>query len=100
MDKKDGSISSERSLASYLGITAKGFCMGSADVVPGVSGGTMAFILGIYEELIEGIRSFDFHFVALLFKFKFREAMESTAWRFLLALGIGILAAIFSLAGS
>jgi hypothetical protein len=45
-----------RSLVGYLWVSARGFCMGSADVVPGVSGGTMAFILGIYEELVESIR--------------------------------------------
>ena len=44
-----------RSFFGYTILTAKGFCMGAADVVPGVSGGTMAFILGIYEELIDAI---------------------------------------------
>ena len=43
----------------YALVLLQGFGMGAADVVPGVSGGTMAFIFGIYEELIEGIRSFD-----------------------------------------
>jgi len=72
--------------------------MGAADVVPGVSGGTMAFILGIYEELLEAIRSFDLRFLRLALKFRFQEAFESTAWRFLLALLAGIFLAIFSLA--
>jgi putative membrane protein len=87
-----------RRFVSYLGITLKGFCMGSADVVPGVSGGTMAFILGIYEELIRAIRSFDLTFVRLLFSLKIKEATRHVEWRFLLALGIGILLAVFSLA--
>lgn len=73
--------------------------MGAADVVPGVSGGTMAFILGIYEELIRAIRAFDLKFVRLLASFKVKDALENTPWRFLLAVGVGILTAIFSLAG-
>jgi len=82
----------------YLETGAKGFCMGAADVVPGVSGGTMAFILGIYEDLLEAIRSFDLNFVRLLLRFRFREAFRRTAWRFLVALLAGIFLAIFSLA--
>jgi putative membrane protein len=85
-------------LTSYPVLAAKGFCMGAADVVPGVSGGTMAFILGIYEELIRTIRSFDTGFVKLLFSFKIQAALEHVNWRFLLPLILGILGAIFSLA--
>ena len=88
----------QRRFISYLGISIKGFCMGSADVVPGVSGGTMAFILGIYEELIRAIRSFDLNFLKLLFSFRIKEAMAHTAWKFLVAVGLGILTAIFSFA--
>ena len=94
---KTGSIKQNRSILSYLGITVRGFCMGSADVVPGVSGGTMAFILGIYEELIKAIRSFDLTFFRLIFSFKIRAAADYAAWQFLLAVGLGILMAIFSL---
>jgi len=72
--------------------------MGASDVVPGVSGGTMAFILGIYEELINAIRSFDLRSLGLLMSFKFRLLLDRVSWKFLLALGIGILTAIFSLA--
>ncbi|MCP4682711.1 MAG: DUF368 domain-containing protein, partial [Desulfobacterales bacterium] len=76
----------------------KGFCMGASDVVPGVSGGTMAFILGIYRELIKSIRSFDLGFLKLLFTFKIKEAFNHVPWQFLAAVAIGILAAVFSLA--
>ena len=86
-----------RSFGAYLLLTAKGFCMGAADVVPGVSGGTMAFILGIYEELIDAIRSFDSKSLKLFFSAKIRDFLGHTHWRFLLALGCGILLAIFSL---
>jgi len=89
---------SHRSLLSYLGLTIKGFCMGSADVVPGVSGGTMAFILGIYEELIKAIRSFDLNFLKLILSLKIKDAMNHAAWQFLMAVGLGIFMAIFSLA--
>jgi len=88
----------QRSFKAYLVLTMKGFCMGASDVIPGVSGGTMAFILGIYEELIKAIRSFDLIFFRKLFSFKVKDAMNHVSWRFLLAVGIGILTAIFSLA--
>ncbi|MFH1123701.1 MAG: DUF368 domain-containing protein, partial [Pseudomonadota bacterium] len=86
-----------RSFISYIVIWLKGFCMGAADVVPGVSGGTMAFILGIYEELIQGIRSFDIFFLKRLFSLRIKEAMDHASWQFLLALVLGIFTAIFSL---
>jgi putative membrane protein len=88
----------KRSLSDYVILASKGFCMGAADVVPGVSGGTMAFILGIYEELIHAIKSFDLRSMRLLLTFKIRAFFESISWRFLLALGLGILMAIFTLA--
>lgn len=72
--------------------------MGASDVVPGVSGGTMAFILGIYEDLINAIKSFDLRSLKLLMSFKFRLLLDRVSWKFLLPLGIGILTAIFSLA--
>ncbi|RPI52030.1 MAG: DUF368 domain-containing protein [Deltaproteobacteria bacterium] len=93
-----GPARSHRSFKAYFGLAIKGFCMGAADVVPGVSGGTMAFILGIYKELIESIRSFDLIFLKLLFSLKLNDALNHVSWRFLMALGMGILMAIFSLA--
>jgi putative membrane protein len=53
----------------------RGFCMGCADVIPGVSGGTMALILGIYEQLIDSIRLMDMRLVALLFRKDFWVAL-------------------------
>ena len=91
-------IHSDRPFIAYLGLTMKGFCMGAADVVPGVSGGTMAFILGIYEELIKSIKSFDLIFLRLLFSLKVKEALDHASWQFLMAIGLGILMAIFTLA--
>ena len=87
-----------RSLFDYLILSAKGFCMGASDVVPGVSGGTMAFILGIYEELISAIKSIDLKCLQLLMTLKFRALPDRVSWQFLLSVGIGILTAVFSLA--
>jgi len=88
-----------RALKDYAGLVAKGFAMGASDVVPGVSGGTMAFILGIYEELINSIRSLiNVQAVKLLLQFKIKEALAILPWKFLAAVGTGILLAIFSLA--
>lgn len=72
--------------------------MGAADVVPGVSGGTMAFILGIYEELIQAIHSVDLVFIRRILTLRWREAFADFPWRFLLALALGILTAIITLA--
>ena len=73
---------------------AKGFCIGAADVVPGVSGATMAFILGIYRRLIEAIRAFDTAFVRLLLARRFRPAIEHVDLAFIVPLGLGIFAAL------
>ena len=73
--------------------------MGCSDVIPGVSGGTMAFILGIYEELIDAIKSFNLKSLKLLTALKIRSFLDSVSWQILLAVAIGILTAIFSLAG-
>ncbi len=75
-------------------LSLKGFCMGIADVIPGISGGTIAFMLEIYEDLIKAIRSFDMEFIKYLLQGKFKEASRSVAWRFLGALLFGIACAI------
>ena len=82
----------------YLGLGLRGVCMGAADVVPGVSGGTIAFVTGIYEELIYSIRSVDRRFVSLLLALRLREALKRVPWRFLGPVLIGILLAVVALA--
>jgi len=73
--------------------------MGCADVVPGVSGGTMAFILGIYEELIESIRVLATpRVLGPLFRFDIAELLKVVRWKFLGCLLFGILTAVLSLA--
>lgn len=77
----------------------RGMAMGSADIVPGVSGGTIALLLGIYETLLGSIRSLtDRAFLEAVFQRRLREASEMVPWRFLLALGGGILLAGLTLA--
>ncbi len=68
--------------------------MGVADIVPGVSGGTIAFITGIYEKLISTISSFDQNFFKRILSFKFKEAFSTIDYKFLLNLFLGIISAI------
>jgi uncharacterized membrane protein len=72
--------------------------MGAADIVPGVSGGTMAFILGVYETLINAIKSFDITAIRKALKFDVQGVMEHIPFRFLIALGLGVGSAIILLA--
>ncbi|MEM7034080.1 MAG: DUF368 domain-containing protein [Chloroflexota bacterium] len=72
--------------------------MGASDIVPGVSGGTMALILGIYEELINSIKSVDLTVIRLALAFKIKEVFNIIPWQFLLAVFVGIMGAIFTLA--
>lgn len=75
----------------YLGLTARGFAMGICNVIPGISGGTMALLTGIYIELIEAIRSVanPGHLKSLL-KFKLKDIFTAIRWKFLLAVFLGI----------
>ena len=72
----------------------KGFMMGSADVVPGVSGGTMALILGIYQRLIDAIKSVDTNTLKSLLSLKISDVFKQIHWFFLVVLLSGILSAI------
>lgn len=74
----------------YLIITLKGIAMGAADVVPGVSGGTIAFISGIYQELIDSINTIDLSLLKTLKKEGIKAAWKQANASFLLALIIGI----------
>lgn len=82
----------------YFVLALKGCAMGMADVVPGVSGGTIAFISGIYEELIESIRSIDLQALKLLGHGRIAECWHHINGRFLLPVFAGIAVAVFSLA--
>jgi len=84
---------------SAIGLMLRGLAMGVAEVIPGVSGGTIAFITGIYETLLEAIKSVNIELFRLLVKGKFAAIWEQLNGRFLLFLiagmGIGIVAGVF-----
>jgi len=94
----DNSISNPKTPQQYLRLFFSGFAMGSADIVPGVSGGTMAFILGVYESLINAIKSFNIDAIRLALGFKIPELLEHISFRFLIALGLGLATAVITLA--
>jgi len=83
---------------NWLWIFLKGAAMGAANVIPGVSGGTVAFITGIYERLINAIKRCDVTAIKLLLGGKIREFIRHTDFLFLAALGAGVVASIISLA--
>ncbi|MFW5837126.1 MAG: DUF368 domain-containing protein [Desulfovibrionaceae bacterium] len=83
-----------RSAGSALLLVLKGAAMGCADIVPGVSGGTIAFITNIYEQLIRALRSFDAAFARKLARLDLPGALGASHLRFLVPLGVGVLSAI------
>ncbi|MDX6747741.1 DUF368 domain-containing protein [Polaribacter sp. PL03] len=87
-----------RNLKDYIVIGLKGMAMGAADVVPGVSGGTIAFISGIYEELLSSIASVNLKLLKTLKTEGIKAAWKQVNGSFLLSLFIGIFISIISLA--
>lgn len=79
-----------------LQIFLKGFAMGVADIIPGVSGGTIAFITGIYDDLLGSVSQINRALFELVLKFKLKDIFNHMNGKFLLPLGIGILTAIIS----
>lgn len=82
----------------YIIVAFKGICMGAADVIPGVSGGTIAFLMGIYQELVDSIKSISSSNFKLLLKGRLAEFWRAINGTFLVSLVLGILISIFSLA--
>lgn len=80
-------------------VAVKGACMGAADVIPGVSGGTIAFIMGIYDEFVGSLASINGEALKLLFKGRFAAFWKHINGSFLLSLVIGIGISIIALAG-
>ena len=87
-----------KSKRNYPLLVLKGIGMGAADVIPGVSGGTIAFITGIYEELVGAIRSFDLTALRLLGRFDLRGFWRHIHGGFLFSVLAGIAISVFSLA--
>ncbi len=81
----------------YILTYLKGMSMGAADIVPGVSGGSIALITGIYEKLLDSIKSIDKEALTLLFQFKWKSFWKHVNGSFLLTLLVGILTSIFTL---
>lgn len=88
----------DRRVLDYIFITLKGMAMGAADVVPGVSGGTIAFISGIYEELITSINNINFSLIGVLKKEGIKAVWNKINGNFLVSLFVGIFISVLSLA--
>ena len=82
----------------YIANFLKGMGVGSANVIPGVSGGTIALITGIFERLINALKSFNLTAIKLFFTGKFKEFAKHTDLWFLVSVGCGVLVAILSIA--
>jgi putative membrane protein len=85
-------------MTNYFYLILKGIAMGAANVIPGVSGGTMALITGIFERLIDAIKSFNTKAIKLLFSLQLKAFARHTDLYFLIAVFAGIAIAIVTLA--
>ena len=85
-------------MKNSLSLFLKGIAMGGADVVPGVSGGTIALITGIYERLLNAIKSVDQKALKLLFSLQFKKFWSKIDGNFLLPLLLGIATSLITLA--
>ena len=83
---------------STPGVFLRGMLMGAADIVPGVSGGTVAFITGIYDTLVDSIRAVDLEFMRKVLRFDLAGAWRHINGNFLLALVLGIFTSVLTLA--
>lgn len=81
----------------YVKLFIQGFCIGIANAIPGISGGTIAFIFGIYEDLINSIKSFDGKFLKNIITLNFKELFNGIAWRFTMCVFSGALVALILL---
>ena len=88
-----------KNFLKYLTVGVKGACMGAADVIPGVSGGTIAFIMGIYDEFVGSIARIDATAVKMLFTGRIRDFWKHINGTFLVSLVLGIGVSVVALAG-
>lgn len=88
----------ERPIQRWLRLFLCGLCMGAADIVPGISGGTIAFIMGFYSGLLNSIKSIDMRAMRDLLCFRFNAFHQRVHVDFLLPLGIGIIFSFMGLA--
>lgn len=78
----------------YIKLYIIGLCMGIADIIPGVSGGTIAFVSGIYEKLLSAIKVFNFEVLFQVLKFEFKAVFSKIPFNFLIPLFAGIFSAV------
>lgn len=88
----------KRNIKDYLLLVLRGMGMGAADVVPGVSGGTIAFITGIYEELVYSIKSINLKALKFFFTGRWKSFWKQVNGNFLLSVFAGIFISVLSLA--
>lgn len=88
----------KKKIVNHILFLSKGFAMGAANVIPGVSGGTIALITGIFERIINAIKSFNGTAIRLLFKGKIRELIRYTDLYFLVSVFLGMIASVITLA--
>ncbi len=81
-----------------ISLLLKGAAMGAANVIPGVSGGTVAFLTGIYERMIEALKSFNLDALRLLARREFGAFLKHTDLVFLFWLGLGAVVSVISIA--
>lgn len=91
-------LTRSRGRFDWLLLYLKGAGMGAADIVPGVSGGTIAFITGIYSELVTTLTRFDLHALRLLFSGQLRALWQHTNAGFIAVLLLGIISSVITLA--
>jgi len=85
-------------MRNYFILFLKGLALGTANVIPGVSGGTIALITGIFERLIDALKSFDIKAIRLLISFKIKDFCKHTDFYFLIAVFAGVAVAIIFIA--
>ena len=88
-----------KNFLKYITVGIKGACMGAADVIPGVSGGTIAFIMGIYDEFVGSIAKIDTTAMKMLFSGRIRDFWKHINGTFLVSLLAGIGVSVITLAG-
>ena len=88
-----------KGFAKNIMVAVKGACMGAADVIPGVSGGTIAFIMGIYDDFVGSLASINGEAVRMLLKGQFKAFWKHINGSFLLSLAVGIGISVITLAG-
>lgn len=96
---KSGNNLKKEQILSKLMLYIKGVAMGAADIIPGVSGGSIAFITGIYDQLLDAIHSVNGDVVTDVFRGKIVQGVKRIHWGFIIPLLAGILTSLFTMAG-